>query len=36
MKDLNGAKTPMATNCHLALDLGGKDVDPKVLVDRVR
>jgi hypothetical protein len=30
MKDLNGAKTPMATNCHLALDPGGKDVDPKV------
>ncbi|KAK1681680.1 hypothetical protein QYE76_042528 [Lolium multiflorum] len=23
MKDLNGAKTPMATNCHLALDPGG-------------
>ena len=30
MKDLNSAKTPMATTCHLALDPGGKDVDPKV------
>ncbi|KAK1650129.1 hypothetical protein QYE76_067934 [Lolium multiflorum] len=34
MKDLNGAKTPMATNCHLALDPDGKDVDPKTHLRR--
>jgi hypothetical protein len=30
MKDVNGAKTPMPTNCHLELDPNGKDVDQKV------
>ena len=30
MQDLNGAKTPMPTTCHLALDPNGKAVDQKV------
>jgi hypothetical protein len=30
MKELNGATTPMPTNCHLELDPNGKDVDQKV------
>src|SRR4051812_39090451 len=30
MKEFNGAKTPMATKCHLDLDPNGKAVDQKV------
>ena len=30
MKEVNGAKTPMPTNCHLEIDPNGKDVDQNV------